>query len=80
MSEYVDGELSESGASRLERHVRDCHRCRELLAGLRRMIGSLRGIGTTPDGSSGPGVAGEVLAGFRRRHEAEEGGGREPPG
>ena len=44
------------------------------------MIGSLRGIGTTPDGSAGPGVAGEVLAGFRRRHEAEEGGGREPPG
>ena len=80
MSEYVDGELSESGRSRLERHVRDCHHCRELLKNLRQMIESLRGIGFRPAEATSPKVADEVMAGFRRRNESEEGGGREPPG
>ena len=80
MSEYVDGELSESGRERLERHIHDCHHCRQLLANLRQLVDTLRGLGSRPAEGADPEVADEVLAGFRRRNEAEEGGGREPPG
>ena len=67
MSAYLDGELSESGRDRIERHVHDCHRCRELLRGLRATIAALRGIAAGPSDGAGPGVAPEVLAGFRER-------------
>ncbi len=67
MSAYLDGELSESGRGRIERHVHDCHRCRELLRGLRATIAALRGIGTGEDANEEADVAPRVLAGFRER-------------
>lgn len=79
MSEYLDGELPESGRARIERHVRDCHHCHELLERLRAMVASLRGIGAA-DAGHGDHVASEVLAGFRERNEAEGGESREHPG
>lgn len=63
VSAYLDGDLSLSGRERIERHVHDCHRCRELLAGLRSMLESLRGIGREGE----PEVATAVLSGFRER-------------
>ena len=44
MSDYLDGELGQQTARRLERHVRWCPNCRRMLANLRRTIGGLRAL------------------------------------
>lgn len=46
MSDYLDGELDELTASRVERHVRWCPSCGRMLTNLRRAIG---GLGTLRD-------------------------------
>ena len=73
MSEYLDGELTEGARVRLERHVHDCDRCREILRSLRTTIASLRGLGRRPAAAPDTTVAPEVLTGFRdRRNEDDE--------
>jgi anti-sigma factor RsiW len=47
-SEYLDGELSEAGRRRVQRHVSVCPGCRKLLASLRRMIDTLPGLAAAP--------------------------------
>jgi len=44
MSAYLDGELGEQTAARLERHVRWCPNCGRMLANLRRTLGGLRAL------------------------------------
>lgn len=44
-SEYLDGELSQGGRKRVERHTSVCPRCRALVASLRRMIETLSAVG-----------------------------------
>ena len=63
MSDYLDADLAESDRARLERHVRECPECEELLRELTVMV---RALGTTP-GRVGERVAGAVLAGVRER-------------
>jgi anti-sigma factor RsiW len=45
-SEYLDGELSEAGRRRVERHSSVCPRCQALLASLRGMIDTLSELST----------------------------------
>jgi anti-sigma factor RsiW len=46
MSAYLDGELSERGRTRIERHLGECAECRRLLAGLRLLLGALHRLPT----------------------------------
>lgn len=48
MSDYLDGELDELTASRVERHVRWCPSCGRMLANLGRTIGGLRKLRDRP--------------------------------
>ncbi len=61
-SDYLDGELSETGRRRVERHASVCPRCQELIASLRRMLGTLSGLGGTPR----PGVSERAIERLRR--------------
>ena len=47
-SQFLDGELSDAGRRRIERHTAVCPHCRELLRSLRRMIDALTGLGPDP--------------------------------
>lgn len=50
-SDYLDGDLPPRDAGRVERHVRDCPECRELLHSLQTivsMLGTLRAEGEEP--------------------------------
>lgn len=67
MSEYIDDELTPEGRLRIDRHLHDCRRCRELLLGLRRMLAGLR----RQEDAAEPRVAPAVLAQVRRRIEEE---------
>jgi anti-sigma factor RsiW len=52
MSEYLDGELSAAGRTRIERHLGECVECRRLLTGLRRTLDGLHRLaapGASPD-------------------------------
>jgi len=51
MSAYVDGELSERGRTRIERHLGECAECRRLLAGLRLVLDALHCL-PTPTGEA----------------------------
>lgn len=42
MSAYLDGELAQGRRARMERHTVQCHECRRLLEGLRRLLGALQ--------------------------------------
>jgi anti-sigma factor RsiW len=48
LSEYLDGELDELAAARVERHVRWCPNCGRMLANLSRTIGALRALRDLP--------------------------------
>ena len=48
MSEYLDGELDERTAARVERHIRWCPNCGRMLANLSRTIGGLRALRDLP--------------------------------
>jgi anti-sigma factor RsiW len=48
MSEYLDGELDEPTAARVERHIRWCPNCGRTLANLSRTIGALRALRDLP--------------------------------
>ena len=50
MSDYLDGELTAGGRSRMERHARDCPDCDRLLAGLRALVENLGHL-SPPQGS-----------------------------
>ena len=63
MSEYLDGELDEAHARRVDRHVGHCPKCRELLASLRRTIQGLRSLGE----DTHPGVADGVIQRLREQ-------------
>jgi anti-sigma factor RsiW len=62
MSEYVDAELAPSDRDRIERHIRDCSDCHELLASLEEMVSALATLGRPRES-----VAGSVLAGVQQR-------------
>jgi anti-sigma factor RsiW len=51
MSDYLDGELTASERSRMERHARDCPECKQLIAGLRAVVAGLRRL-PAPEGST----------------------------
>ena len=61
-SEYVDAELSEREAARVEEHVSLCPQCHRVLATLRRMLAGLGSLRVEPD----PGVAEQVIEHLRR--------------
>jgi anti-sigma factor RsiW len=48
MSDYLDGELDQQTAARVERHVRWCPNCGRMLASLGRTIGGLRALRDQP--------------------------------
>jgi anti-sigma factor RsiW len=62
-SEYIDGELSSRASRRVEHHAGDCPECRELLQGLRTLVGTLG----TLRGDGGGLLAGSILASVRGR-------------
>ena len=49
MSDYLDGALTSTGRSRMERHARECPECEHLLAGLRAVVAALGRL-PRPDG------------------------------
>jgi anti-sigma factor RsiW len=61
-SEFLDGELEESGRARIERHTSVCPKCRSLLASLRGLIDHLARLSPAP----GATVADGVLERLRR--------------
>lgn len=70
MSEYLDGEMDDRRRSRMERHVRDCPECEELMRSLGQVVttlGSLR----VEDGERS--VAGAVLAQVQDELTADRG-------
>lgn len=48
LSEYLDGELPEEAATRLEAHLSTCADCREVLSGLRRVVARARDLEDRP--------------------------------
>ena len=62
-SEYLDGELSDAGVRRVERHTSICPQCRELIASLRRMLDALPALATSPPQRS---VADGIVERLRR--------------
>ncbi len=62
-SDYIDEELLGHSSARVERHLRDCPDCRELLAGLKAIVG---GLGSMRD-LDGELVASAVLSNVRSR-------------
>lgn len=67
LSEYVDGELAPAGRARVERHVHDCPKCRELLRNLRSILTSLGGLRRQPPDEADGSVVPALLTGFRSR-------------
>jgi anti-sigma factor RsiW len=63
MSDYLDEELAASRRRRMQRHVKACPKCRQVLGTLRRMVGALRRV---PPPTGGP-EAREIAASVRRR-------------
>ena len=60
MSEHLDDALDSGGRERVERHLHDCPKCRELLRSLRATVMGLarfgRGRNGSPEGSIAPTV------------------------
>jgi anti-sigma factor RsiW len=54
MSEYLDGELDERSATRVERHIRWCPNCGRILANLSRTISGLRALRDRPTPADEP--------------------------
>lgn len=77
MSEYLDGELSAEGRVRIERHLHDCPKCREILRSLRATVGGLARIRRGRPGPPGSTVAPAVLDRVREELEEEGEDGRD---
>jgi anti-sigma factor RsiW len=60
MSDYVDGDLSPSLRTRLERHLGECEECRRLLEGLRRTLEMLHGVSGLGEGVDAAAIAASV--------------------
>jgi anti-sigma factor RsiW len=54
MSEYLDDELDEQTAARVERHIRWCPNCGRMFANLARTIGGLRALRELPTPADEP--------------------------
>jgi anti-sigma factor RsiW len=50
MSDYLDGELAPARRARMERHLGECAKCRQLLAGLRATVAALHRLTGPEDG------------------------------
>jgi anti-sigma factor RsiW len=68
MSDYLDGELASSRRTRMQRHVKECPECRQLLAILGRLLDAMHRL-PPPVGSAD---ATQIAASVRLRL-------REPP-
>jgi anti-sigma factor RsiW len=55
MSEYLDHELEEQTATRVERHIRWCPNCARMLANLSRTVAALRALRGLPTPVDEPG-------------------------
>ena len=60
MSDYLDGELSLAGRTRMEDHLGGCAECRRLLAGLRRTLDGLHRFPTRSEGVDALRIAASV--------------------
>ena len=78
LSEYVDGELASAGRARIERHVHDCPKCRELLRNLRSILTSLGGLRRSTPGEPGESIGPVLLVGVRGRLGREYGDELDP--
>lgn len=67
ISDYLDGELPEADARRLERHLETCPGCTEYLEQMRAVAGGLGGLGGE---SLAPGVRDALIAAFRASRES----------
>jgi anti-sigma factor RsiW len=67
MSAYLDGDLASRARARVERHTSECPECRDVLNGLRRMLGLLRGLPAASTRTRAAGIASSVR---RRLHES----------
>lgn len=76
MSEHLDGELGPGGRGRIEQHLHDCHKCRELLSSLRATVAGLARIGTGSRGPQEESVAPSVVAHVHEVLAREGGDGR----
>jgi anti-sigma factor RsiW len=54
MSDYLDGELDEPTAVRVQRHIRWCPNCRRMFANLSRTIAGLRRLRDLPTSADEP--------------------------
>jgi predicted anti-sigma-YlaC factor YlaD len=61
LSDYLDGELSETERHRVEQHVGMCPQCRRVLATLRHTIEALMGL----DKDAPPGLSDRVIGRLR---------------
>jgi len=63
LSDYLDGELAADARDALEHHLESCAECREVLAGLRRVVARGRALeDRTPDHDLWPGIAERIGA------------------
>jgi anti-sigma factor RsiW len=62
MSDYLDGELAPAGRTRMERHLGECAKCRQLLADLRRTVDGLHHLAAPSAGVDALQIAASVRA------------------
>jgi anti-sigma factor RsiW len=62
MSDYLDGELTATARSRMERHAHDCPECDRLLAGLRAVVAGLGRLPAPEGGIDGVRLTAAVRA------------------
>ena len=60
MSDYLDGELASSRRTRMQRHVKECPECRQLLAILRRLLDELHRLPPPVSSVGAPQIAASV--------------------
>lgn len=61
LSDYLDGDLGPAERAALEAHVAGCAECREVLAGLRRVVARAASLADTPPAADlWPGIAGAL--------------------
>jgi len=73
MSAYLNGELDRGPQGRIERHLHDCPKCRELLRTLRATVRGLARIRPRPPVAPERTVAAAILANVRKTLDGEEG-------
>jgi anti-sigma factor RsiW len=62
LSDYMESDLTPAGRRRLEHHVAECDECRRLLAGLRRIVGTLHAVPAPATDADAAAVAASVRA------------------